>query len=501
MQNYSIQSQRGSNTTDMAPACIFLSVLAALFFGGALVLSELDVGRWAFAAALAGVLLVDASLWLGVVAKTTHSIALKIGFVVMVIYTLYPMGMALSIGSKDEYLFPWGEYIFQSPISAACSFLVSPVIITVIMQFTKSSAKKPGGRIGIRGLVSVCGPAFQWILIAIAILRISQWVAILDVGNPIFYFTRILNSALTFAPFLAGLCAFRFKLSTVVWVVVLLLGFGASAVTGARGYAFYPAMFYIAGFFVGLPNTRARFFWGMWVGVPCIVLMAIFGVYVGLIRDEVGRTDIKSALFGGQSVLAAGGDANVRRAAGDGGGAVYRTLKRLAIWAYPVIPAMSPNPIGYRGFDDLGREVNAAFSLGMIRGDFNSAGIYFSQLHLKPYGFAVHADQYVLISNVEMPVFTDGFTRGGWLAAIIMTFLAYLLTYSAEVLWRKILYIKYRPIYILITIVICKISVHSVHLDPLINVMRSLVMFTVFCALLFWGICIIFRRLNFKGTA
>lgn len=463
--------------------CLLFGVTAVFFLFLGLILWFLDVGRWAFASSLLAVLCFDGLLWYGSVARSQKSFALKAGFIAMVIQTIMPVMMCFSVPFGDDYTFPWGEFIFQQPVEAAFSFLVAPVSVFLISILFSRSSSQPTKidqieRFGFR---------FEVFLIIAALLKLVLWVAVLDRGNPIFYFARILAYALDMAPFFAGYFAFKFKKSTALWVVVMGLSLLASFYTGSRGGAFYPIIYFLIGFFLGLKTLQQKFKWGVAVGFPTVILMGIIGVYIGVARDVVGRTNLEGAISEGRDVVSASGDGSVKREIlwQLQSGVAFKVFQRLTLWPIPVIPTMTPNEVPYRGFGDIGNELSAAFALGMIRGELNTGGIYFSNWFLRPYGFAVHADAYGQKSSVEMPVFTDAFTRGGWIAACVFVFMAYLYLYFAEYVLRRIFYKKHQYVFFAVLIVIATMSVVRVNVDPLIDLVRATILYGSFTAVVF----------------
>ena len=467
-----------------AVACGFLAACALI---ASVLLQLMDTGRWVFAMVLAAVILVDAALWFGYVAGKHESFALKAGFVALILHAFMPLFMCLALPLDADYIFPWGDYIFKSPFQAAFAFLAGPVAIClVLLTFSLIPSRQPG--LPVRRMIDDSGARFEWFLIFAAFLKLSIWFTVLLPGNPIFYLLRVLTYALTVVPFFAGYCALKYKKATLAWVVTIGLSLLASAYTGARGAAFYPAIYFLIGFFLGLRTHRERFSWGLIIGVPSVVMLGLLGVYIGLARDVVGRTDLRGAATGNRSVYDAALDSSVQREMLTKlqEGVAFKVFQRLALWPIPVIPAMTPDPIAYRGFSDITDELKAATQLGMISGQLNSGGIYFSNLYLKPYGFAVHASRYGQVSNVEMPVFTDAFTRGGWIAGIIFLYLAYSVVYVAEQLLKRYLIVRYQCVFLILLSVLGTISAVRINMEPLIDVVRATILYGGFSLVTFY---------------
>ena len=469
-----------------------------LFFCLAMFFSIADYGRWAYAAGLLFVFFINGALWFGVVAGRFESFALKAAFVAITIHVLMPLGMCLALPLDADYMFPWGEHIFEKPLAAALAYLVSPVAITLVLVLFSPFATKRG-RYDLRTLIDIAGPKFELFLLLAAALKFSIWFTVLSPGNPVFYLARVLTYALSVVPFFVGFCALKYKRATLAWLVVIGLSLLIALKTGSRGPAFYPALYFMIGFFLGLRNNLQRLSWGLLAGVPAAIFIATLGVYIGLARDVVGRSDA-GALFSSKSTVSeAAKDSNVAREMMNKmqEGVAFKVFQRLTLWPLTVVPTMTPDPVDYRGFDDFHRELLASVQLGMIVGKLNTGGIYFSNWYLKPYGFAVHADSAGLISNVEMPVFTDAFTRGGWIAGGGFTFLAFAVIYIFEQVLRRYLLPKRIAVLLIMLPVLATIAAIRVHMDPLVSVIRLTVLYGCFSLVCFLAFDYAWMRFGF----
>ncbi len=472
---------------DTTPAAL-CALAAAVFFSLCLLLSMNNHERWSFAAALLMSICIDGALWFRVIKNDTRSFALKFSFAIQWLKKLAPLGVCLSLPLNMDYLFPWGEYILSSPIKAVGGSLLMSFAITLVYLLT-SKQPEPGGRPpGLKQLIALAGPRLEYFLIFAALVVLSRWVTVLYVGNPIFYLARILASLLTLAPFFAGYTAFRFWKSTLVWLIVLALGVVASYATGSRGMAFYPIIFFLAGFMLSLPTWRQRIKWGLLIVIPTAALLATLGVRIGIARNIVGRMSIVDALKQG-SIMQSVTEGEITSVADVQGGTAFKTFRRLTSWPPYVIPTMTPDPVPFRGFGDFLWQVRGAFELGIIalvsedyRGPF-----YFDNIHLQPYGFAVHigADMRK-VSNVEFPMHMESFTRGGWIPALLFPFVAYYALFSAERLLRRALLRKYPAVFFFMLMLLCLFGAVSFLRSSFIESMRNMVIKGCFGLLVFY---------------
>lgn len=472
---------------------------AAAFFGVSILMQQLDFGRGAFACALLMVACFSLALWFGVIRHESRSFALQAGFGAIFVRILLPVATCFTLPLDEDYVYPYSEYLFASPFRAASGFLFYPLAITAVVLLLRLIPTRPSSRTTFRELILRMGPRFEMFLIIAAGLRVVQWVAVLFTGNLVFYAIRILNGALYFAPFVAGYAASRFKRATVLWLIVLALGVVLSFATGSRGMAFIPIIFYLAGYLFGLPSKRERIVKLVFYVCPVALVCVVIGAYIGAMRDVVGRMSVEE-MFSEGSLRSQTSDsfvgAEVESQLDEG--FAFKALRRLSPWVYPVIPAMTPDPIQYRGYDDIGVEISAAFALGMIKGEYNTGGVYFSNWYLKPYGFAVHADQYEKISNVEMPVSVDGFTRGGWVGAFVASFITFAFIAIVELFMRSKFMHWNKFIFIVLLVVLCNSSAIRVSTDPMVDVIRFTILTISFCGGLFFLMHLLANRLGIR---
>jgi len=339
-----------------------------------------------------------------------------------------------------------------------------------------------------RNVVLSGHPRMEIFLLLAALMNFSYWFTIVIPDNKIFYLMRVLASTLEFASFLAGYAALRFKRAAIVWLGVLGIGLLFATLTGGRGAAFIPIMYFLIGFFIGLPDNRRRIHYGFTVLLPATLGLLILGVYIGIVRDITGRINV-GQLFRQGSIIT---EVQQGFSSGEVGhrlqeeGIGYKAFRRLTTWPPLVIPTATPDPVPYRGYHDFLREVRLAFQLGILSGNLSGQGTYFSNIFLKAYGFPVHADQYGKVSNVEMPTAVDGFTRGGWLGAFAATFFAFIVLMIVETLLRKQILRRDPVIWVFLTVVLMEITCQRVNNSPAIDALRTMCLYMTFATVCFF---------------
>ncbi|NDV63038.1 hypothetical protein G0Q06_11290 [Puniceicoccales bacterium CK1056] len=437
-------------------------------------------GRWSFASALLMTILLDAFLWLSVIAKDTRCLPLKAAFVFCWIYKFFPFALCFSLPISEDYLFPFWDVLFGSPVESALGQSIPTVSVAIVYLITQHFIpRRSSVEIqSIRQVFQGAGPHFEAFLIFAGVIKFLQHIAVLGLDNPIFYFVRIAGMALYFVPFFVGLTAFQYKRSTIVWLIVLGLGVVASYLTGSRGTAFYPILYFLVGFAIGLPNWRTRIRWGIFAVFPICIFLFVTAVNIGAARDVLGRRSIVAALSG-ENLMGEAGESFIQAKLESDETVAFKAFRRLTSWPAYAIPPMTPENVPYRGFGDFPYQVRSAFTLGitaMLSDGFRGA-YYFDNLFLVPYGFSVGVDaagrKY---TNVEFPLHVAAFTRGGWIAAFTMTILAFVVVYIVNQKLRKYLIRKYYPVYLMMITFLCYIAAVRFTKASFVDSMRQLVL-------------------------
>lgn len=468
----------GTRTETYHVPYAFICVIGALLFGFLATLLSFTVeGRWALMSGLLMALCIDLCIWFSVIRHNHTSFALKAAFLMGIAHKIYPFCMALSVPLSQDYLFPWSDYLFERPFHAIAGTLLPSAAILAVYLMGRLLVRPRGYDIPVKKMLLHTSNRFEIFLIVAGCIKLLYWFSITVLDNPIFYFVRVLITTVSFVPFIVGYCAFTFKRATIFWILIILFELVVAFLTGNRGLAFWPIMFFGAGFFIGLPNWSLRFKWSLFLA-PIGILLLISAVWIGAMRDVVGRTDLITAIRDG-AVVRSHDDATITRDLEIRVNIAYAGFRRLTVWGPLVIPAMTPDPIPFRGFNDFAYEVRAAAGLGIFalidpnfRGSF-----YFANIHLNPYGFPVHVGpDGVRTSNAPMPVHVDGFTRGGWLAAFAFVLVAYSLVYSIERLLRSKLLPKYQPLFLMMLTFLCYITVLRFMSISFVHSLRQLIM-------------------------
>lgn len=485
-----------SNLNDGPLAVLFAAL--TIFFGiGAALLPHFIPGRWGLMSGLLMGLSLDAALWFGIIKNDHRCFALKLAFVVVWISKLFPLGMCLTLPLSEDYLFPWGGFLFEDPLIANLGRSLTSICMAIIFLASRAVSPPNHNDISLKKMITRTSDRFELFLIVAGCIKLGYWLSLTALDNPLFYVIRILNSTIAFVPFFVGFTFFRFKKSTLFWIGILIFELGVSFLTGSRGAAFTPIMYFLFGFVLGLPDWRSLFRWSF-VLVPVCLGLLVAGVFIGAVRDVVGRTDLAGALSG-ENMLQAMDETTVTANIDYTGGIAYKAFRRLSGWGSMVIPVMTPDPVPYRGFSDFPREIRASTTLGIFaltnpnwRGNF-----YFSNIYLNPYGFAVHVDKSGRkTSNVPMPIQVDGFTRGGWPAAIGYLFFAYSIIFVFERFLRRKCLPQKQPFFLIMLTFLAYIAANRYGMDPLVSALRQLVLEGTLCFFLYYAFDLCLKRMG-----
>lgn len=439
-----------------------------------------------FALALLFFLFIDLILWNSIL-SSCHSFAIKCAFIIGIGLKLFPLITCGTVYFSDALAVPWNEVLFEAPYRAALGAAVNNLTIGFVVLATQPLSNRRAFQIPTIELFRNADSRFEQFLIFAGLLKMFYWLAITDFSNPIFFIARRLDGALAMAPFFVGMTAFQLKKALKFWMVVFALQLVISAMTGTRGQAFTPILLFLIGFAVGLPDWRSRFRVGFVGLLPVGFLLSTVAVYVGIARDSVGRTDLAGALKSGslfsrvnqETFADSGRDSNV----------LYQASIRLASWPPLVVPTMTPEPISFRGFEDLDEELAATTNI-RIGSDIRSGLRYWPNFYLQPYGFAIHVDSDgVQTSSVEMSAFVDGFTRGGWIGGVMYCLIAYSVLMFIEFLARnKLIYTNPSLFLMLLAVISNPLRFGD---NGMIGALRLLILETIMCLVIFY----VFTRL------
>lgn len=469
-------SERSSSQGSDSMWAFLCFILAVSFAVITLFLDATFDGRWAFVTAMLMALAIDGSLWFAVLKNDHRCFALKFAFVGFILLKVFPVGACFSLGLSEGRHLP--AAILDSPLRAALGGDLRNLAIAFLFLISRPISRLRAFDIPLRSLLKRTSARYEFFLILAALINILYWLAITAPGNPIFYFIRILEKTLNVFPFFVGLTALRFKKALYVWLFVFGVQLVISFLTGTRGAAFVPIIFFLVGFFIGLPTWSAKLRWSAAVLLPLCILLAGLASYIGVVRDVSGRTDLKGVLTEG-TMMSRVKDSYIQNQISARSNLAFETFRRLTLWPDYVVPAMTPDPVPYRGFDDILYEARSAFGLGIFamldpnwRGDY-----YFANIFLKQYGFAVHVDGYgKRVSNVELPITIDGFMRGGWWAAFAYAFVGASTVFVVERLLRSSLLPRRLPLFLLMMMFLSYIAYTRFKGAGLVDTMRQLVL-------------------------
>lgn len=468
----------------VAAGMVFMVLCATVFIMQAFV-----GGRWGFLVATIMSAVFDIMLWYGIVKNDHRSFALKFAFVANFLLKLMPLGACLSLPLNEDHIFPGGTMLFDSPLAAAGGAMIRTSAIAFVLLITRPVSMPLRYDIPIRRMLRQTSPRYEFFLIFAGIVNLSYWVAVTGLDNPVFYFARILNTTLDVVPFFVGLTAFQFKRATIFWLVVLAIQVVIALLTGTRGAAFWPLMYFLCGFIFGMPNWKVAIKWSIGMA-PVALALGFLAVWIGAVRSETGRTDLATALKT-STMIEVLSDPIVASGVQIRGNHAFEAFRRLTIWGDYIVPAMTPDPIPYRGFSDFRWEVSSAFNLGifaLVAGASEArSGVYFSSMALKPYGFAVHVDKMGMkTSNVPFPVNVSAFTRGGWLPAIGFTVFAFFMVFTVERIFKKMLLPRRQPLFLFMMMVMCYISYRRIRGDTLVETLRQFALEGTFAFVCFY---------------
>lgn len=458
-----------------------------LTLSGAVILLEIGEPTIAFATAIFGFLIFDAVAWDRVVRDNRISFALKVAFCVGAVSKLFPIAMCATLVLQPDQPMPWGDAIYPMPITAALGGAAANISLTLVLlvcQYFLPAYEPPK----VAGIAASAGSSLELSLIVAGVIKLLYWVAVSDFSNPFFYIIRRLDSALTLVPFLVGLTSQRCRISTIFWMVVMAIGLIVAVLTGSRGKAFIPIGFFLVGYVLSLVDWRARIDFAIFYLTPAILFLLFAAVYIEVARDIGGRTHLSDVLTDG-TLLKRIENINLSDEVDSKGGILYRASRRLTAWPPYVVPTMSPEPIPFRGFDDLSEELSAttSFRFGTA---ITSGQYYLANLHLKPYGFAVHVNaEGVKTSNVGMPMFVDGFTRAGWLGGVLYCLFGYTTIVIIEIVARGFLLPNYVPVFL---VVLCTIAnPYNLSVSGLTTDWRQLILESILVTVVFSGVHLI----------
>ena len=459
------------------------AALLVLVLLGFTVGTLLGTGRWALVSYMLGALSLCGAMYCFVIRRVGASYSPKLLFLVTAKAPAAYATFFLVTPAGTDYLIRWADALFERPLQCALGLLSVPCGIATVFALIclRGCRETP---LNLPAIVDRGGDKLQLFLIFAAFVNVSFWVAVLDVGNPVFYLLRVIRSALSFAAFAAGFCAFRFKAARNAWFISLGLGLLASLLTGGRGAGFVPVGLFLLGTLFGAPTLRVRTKLIALIVPTAIALLTLAG-YIHSLRDVTGRKTIQEVFEEG-SILENSEDVAIEAEVQNRMSPLTRGLYRVTSWPPGVIPVMTPEVVPYRGFGDIQNEIREAFKLRIVefaeaegrRADLTE--LYSGNMALYPYGFAVSST-----SSVEFGLLSDGFTRGGWGVAFLYGVIAAVILLWLESAFRKLLLPSRPAVFGIMLVVFAGFAATRFQLDPLISAARSIVLNTTLALAVF----------------
>lgn len=421
--------------------------------------------------------------------------SLQVAFLLALGLKIFPLLTCLSLVFSENASIPWQEAIVEYPLSSvvgasSITLSISSILVLGGIFGNRNAVPRP-----LRALFNTPNVSFELFLIFAGVLKALFWLAVTDFSNPIFFLIRRLDSALGLVPLFVGLTALKLKRALAVWVFVFAFQLLVAIFTGTRGQAFIPLLLFFIGLLIAQPTLKSRMQLGASALLPAGSFLLIIGVYIGVARDVVGRTDLAKALESGTLVDRISRDQfddALRRT----GNVMFEASSRLSSWPPLVVPTLCPEKVPYRGFSDLPLELAATTNI-RIGSDITSGAMYFPNIHLKPFGFAVNVrNDGVQTSSVELSSFVDGYTRGGWISGFTYCMFAYLILWSVETLCRRVFLDTNTPLFQILLVVICNPLRYAD--NGMVGSIRLLLLETVMCAVIFYIFCLFFESPTFS---
>lgn len=282
------------------------------------------------------------------------------------------------------------------------------------------------------------------------------------------YGIHIIGTSMLIMPFFAG----RFcKLSTfllVIWIICLSINGIGNLLMGARFVALFPILL----FYIGWTLSQNKIIQtlslsiGAFLIIPGLLLVGI----IGNIRSEIGRDDINMISVQHYKEIVR----HAKQASEDISLNFGAAFRRLVPWANIAVPLLSPFPVPYRGFETFLQEIRASSTIYYF--DPNGRDSYLDHnlgnFPANEYGFRINES-----TSVDFGVIADGWSRAGWIGAIIFVFLALLFigVFEHLILNSHL----FRPALKIVYVSVLMSCVFRVGLSPLLTVLRHTILYLI----------------------
>ena len=344
-------------------------------------------------------------------------------------------------------------------------------------------------------------------LVVTALISVSIWFSTIN-SDPISYLFRVLHKGLFFAPFFAGLYFKQSRAIAIFWLATFVLGVILALFTGDRSQAFYPIVFYGLGILVQAKKGRERLLWMVLALVSIPIVLFSLGL-IQNIRNEFGRGNINEVnvveIFSNiDSVLSKTIESEDYHGKKISELPFWAGLTRLVNWPQLYATIMSPNPVEYRGYDDIQMELISQFMVFDFGG--TEGRYYNSKLFSRMYGFNVYYEKdysgKLNSHSVPFGIIADSWSRFGPISLFIQVSIAFLFFTLVEVINRSLF--RRRPEMIIIgLIIILRMSFYTISSSTLLETIRAtllqyvFIMFMFYCMLNIW--CNISGHNTIKG--
>jgi hypothetical protein len=321
-------------------------------------------------------------------------------------------------------------------------------------------------------------------LIASFVLSSARWFAGGENSGTVAYIIRILSSGLGIVPLVVGVFSEATGTVNLLCLTSLSVNAGIGVLMGTREPLFYLGL-YLLGRTLKKKGERRI------LAAAALLLAGVPGIYlfaaIGEIRQELGRDSASLVSTDGLRHFV---DAltNLRLTADIDQVTENQGLNRLFSWPNAVVTMMTPNPIPYRGLQDVPEEFLAYCHIWGSSPD-ETESFFAAELgtaRANRYGFVVNAH-----TSVDFGLLADGWSRIGAVGAVLSGFLITLVfgLFERAVCLFQGLHDESRWI---LTALLVRVASTS-HIYPPLYLIRELVLdFIVFGTLLF-AVEVIFR--------
>lgn len=291
------------------------------------------------------------------------------------------------------------------------------------------------------------------------------------------YFIRVLWSALSMTPMIAGWLSSKNRKVNVIWIAALGAALVLSIVTGSRGTAFRSLGYFLIGRMIGsLQEGRIREI--LRIGGVSIVVITLFG-FIGSVRNQIGRVGVNE--LSSERILAVFESSEQHLdddtpATTERGSNLQKGLYRLIVAANLVVPTLTQRGIPTRGIDGLWNEALSYVDLSLFSGTSKRTRLQqgLGSAAATLYGFRVNRQ-----TSVPFPVIADGWSRAGVWGAIMFSLFVVVVLILLEcfVIYATANTPARR------TILLCVIGLsafYGINSDPAFSVIRTLLLYVPF---------------------